>query len=618
MAEDKEHLKTRYNLAPNSPGIYTFLDANNKTLYVGKAKNIKKRLSSYFRPVDTLPPKTRSLMQKAFELDFIVTASEKEAFLLECTLIKKHRPRYNILLKDNKNYPSIRINIKEDYPVIRLVRRQKDDGAIYMGPFSSSSNIRKTLKVVNQVYPLRKCRESVFKNRTRPCIYYQMERCLAPCCFKISTNIYMDLLKQAMHVLQGRSKEVSSELEKAMLKASKEERFEDAIKFRNRLQAIQSSVQPQSVTSTHKKDYDLLGLYRNNENGGIMFFFIRQGALCESHYMSFTRIDEDDNRIILAAIKLFYGHNQPPPDEIIVPILPFDMENLLWWLREVRGKKVDITEPKRGEKKRLLLLAIKNAQKQYEKKLGLYNENKEEILKKLQYILSLKSFPHRIECYDISTIQGEFTVSSMAVFIDGMPDKKLYRRFRIKGVTGMDDFASMEETMERRFNKKNTTDNDLPDMILIDGGKGQLSAAVKILEKNNIYPEITTVAIAKDKKKEHAGERIFIPGRKNPVIFKGQQGAAVLNLLMHIRDEAHDFAVSYHRLLRGKAMTKSFIDDAPGIGIKRKKAILKHFKSINALYKASEDEISRIKGMNRKVAANLKEWINNKRDINHN
>ena len=353
MAENKEHLKIKYNLAPNSPGIYTFLDANNKTLYVGKAKNIKKRLSSYFRPVDALPPKTRSLMQKAFDLDFIVTASEKEAFLLECTLIKKDQPRYNILLRDSKNYPSIRINIKEDYPVIRLVRRQKDDGAIYMGPFSSSSNIRKTLKIINQAYPLRKCRNSVFKNRTRPCIYYQMGRCLAPCCFKINKNIYMALLKQAMHVLQGRSKEVNSELEKAMLKASKEERFEDAIKLRNRLQAIQSSIQPQAVTSTHKKDYDLLGLYRNDENGGIMFFFIRQGALCESHYMSFTRTDEDDSKIILAAIKLFYGPNRPSPDAIIVPALPFDMENLLWWLKEIRGRKVSIMNPKRGEKKRL-------------------------------------------------------------------------------------------------------------------------------------------------------------------------------------------------------------------------------------------------------------------------
>ncbi|MFO7982659.1 MAG: excinuclease ABC subunit UvrC, partial [Desulfuromonadales bacterium] len=576
------------------PGVYLMRGGDGEVLYVGKAKNLRSRLRSYFSATGDGRGHIRFLMNRVEQIETIITDTEKEALLLENTLIKKHRPRYNINLRDDKTYVSIRLDPREEFPGLQVVRRVKRDGALYFGPYSSSSAVRETLKEIYRVFPLRHYPIEQCRRRGRPCLFYQIGQCSAPCFGKISQVDYAGMVKGVIALLSGRQSEVVETLNERMMQAAQQMRFEEAGRLRDQIQAIEQTVEKQKVASATNVDQDVVGIHREGGEVELTMLFVRQGKLIDRRsYGLDWRLDEEE--LVSSFLREFYSREVVIPDQILLPLLPEDAGALSEWLSEKRERKVEILSPQRGEKLRLVEMAAQNAFEAYRER-GSRREAREAVLEEIRQRLHLPRLPRRMECFDISNIQGQMSVGSMVVTIDGEPAKQEYRRFKIRTVEGADDYASLYEVLKRRL-KRGIEEEKLPDFILIDGGKGQLSVLSAVLNELGLEDRIAAAGIAKSRivanvkgrAVERSEERFFLPGRKNPITLRS--GSPALFMLERLRDEAHRFAITYHRKLRSKGALRSSLENIPGVGEKRRKMLLRHFGSLKKVREASLEEL---------------------------
>jgi len=593
---------------PPTPGVYQMFGKNDEVLYVGKAKQLRNRLRSYFSAGGDGRLHIPLLMEKVERIEIILTDTEKEALLLENTLIKKYRPRYNIELRDDKTYVSVRIDLNDPFPLMQVVRQVKNDGAHYFGPYSSAAAIRETLKEIYRIFPLRHSSIERCRKRGRPCLFYQIGQCSAPCHGKISQSDYRELVMGAVRLLEGRESEVIDNLRQRMEKASLDLRFEDAARFRDQIAAIRRSVEKQKVADFGGGNHDVIGLHQDGGEVEVTLLFIRQGRLIgrQSFPLEWTL---DLSELLSGFLQEYYSRQVILPDQLLLPFPLDDAELLGEWLSEKHGRKVQLLAPQRGEKKRLCLMAQRNAEESYRQR-GQRQQARGKLLEELQMKLHLPRLPRRIECYDISNVQGNQSVGSMVVVINGEAAPAEYRRFKIKTVEGADDYASLHEVLTRRL-QRGLEEENLPDMILIDGGKGQLGVLTAVLNEFSLSGQIGAVGIAKSrvlanvrgKVVERSEERFFLPGRKNPVNFRS--GSACLFLLERLRDEAHRFAITYHRKLRNRASLRSSLEDIPGVGPARKKALLKHFGSLKKIREATLEELKQVPGLSESLAETI-------------
>lgn len=599
---------------PQAPGIYQMLAGDGTILYIGKARRLRSRLRSYFSAKGDGRQQIPLLMKKVQSIEVIVTDTEKEALLLENTLIKQHRPRYNIELRDDKTYVSVRIDLREDFPMMQVVRQVKNDGAHYFGPYSSAAAIRETLRQIYRIFPLRHAPIERCRARQRPCLFYQIGQCSAPCHGKISRADYRRLVDGVIQLLEGRESEVIASLRQRMDIAAEAMDYEQAALVRDQIRLIQQSVEKQKVTEHGGGDQDVIGLHQEGGEVEVTLLFVRNGKLIGRRSFLLEWV-LDLPELLHGFLLDFYAREVIIPDQLI---LPFSLEGaalLAEWLSEKRGKKVRLLTPERGEKRRLRELAQRNAKESYRQR-GQRKQARNNLLVELQERLRLPHFPHRIECFDISNVQGQLAVGSMVVFVDGEAAKQEYRRYHIKTVVGADDYASLREVLQRRL-ERGLAEDCLPDMILIDGGKGQLGVLVDVIAGMGLSGQIGVVGIAKSrvlsnvkgKVVERSEERFFLPGRKNPVTFR--HGSAAAFLLERLRDEAHRFAISFHRALRSKQGLRSSLDQIPGIGPVRRKALLKHFGSLKRLRTAGVEELRQVPGFSAVRAQQLVEALKN-------
>ena len=590
MTKD-ERIAKKLEQLPRTPGVYEMLDDRGKIIYVGKAINLKNRVRSYFK--GNRDSKTRALVEHIDDFRFTLTKNEVEALVLESNLIKENRPKYNVVLRDDKHYPYIRINKRHAFPRIEIVRRRKNDGSIYFGPYTSVQILRETLHMVEAAFSLRTCSDQEMKNRSRPCLNYQIKRCSAPCVGKISEREYGEIVDEIIYFLQGKEKKLLRSLEKKMNQAAVDMEFEKAADYRDQIQKIKRIMEQQRVDLKDMEAKDIIGFYPGEREISFCVLFLREGKVLgkEILYLEQTR-GQEEAYVMEAFLEQYYGEREVPK-EVLVPLLPQEKESIESFLTFKRGNKVTVTAPSRGTKKGLLEMAKENAREAYEQKIALKRKEKERPLKgllELQEKLALKEPPKRIECYDISNISGTNQVASMVVFTNGLPDPASYRKFKIRTVIGPNDFLSMEEVLTRRFKnlKEEKEGFDLrPDLLIIDGGKGQLSSARKILKELGLS-DIPTFGLAKKE------ELLFKEGHPDPIVL--ERGGEGLFLVQRIRDEAHRFAITFHRSLRGKEMTQSVLDEVKGIGPKKKKALLQAFGSIKGIRKAGLEEIEKIVG----------------------
>jgi excinuclease ABC subunit C len=580
-------------------------DAVGEILYVGKAKNLRARLRSYLQAERDSRPQIRFLMERAATIETIVTDTEKEALILENTLIKKHRPRYNIHLRDDKTFVSLRLDLNDEFPMLEVVRQVRRDGARYFGPFASSSALRQTLKEIYRIFPLRHYPPAKCRQRGRPCLFHQIGQCSAPCHGLISSVAYGRLVDGVLALLEGRQDEVVDMLRQRMVAASSGQRYEDAAALRDQIRAIEKTVEQQKAVRYGAIDQDVVGIFRQGGEVEVVMLFYRQGKLtARRNYNLSWKLDED---VLLEAFLVqFYGRDVPIPDEVVLPLMVEGDTPLAEWLTERRGRKVRILVPQRGERRHLVELANRNAAEAWQER-GSRDEARRRVLSEIKQRLHLQRIPQRMECFDVSTIQGQATVASMAVVIDGEKAPSEYRHYQVKTVIGTDDYAALSEILRRRLQRGKDEDK-LPDFILIDGGKGQLGILNMVLEELDLSGAIDTAGIAKSRVKanvrghavERSEERFFLPGRKNPVVLR--RGSAALFLLERLRDEAHRFAINHHRKVRGRDQLKSSLGDIPGVGPKRQKALLKHFGSLKNIRKAPLVALHEMSGLPAAVA----------------
>lgn len=597
---------------PTQPGVYLMKSEGDKIIYVGKAKSLRSRVRSYFSDSKDLSPKTRFLVRNIFEIEYILTKTEVEAFLLEASLIKKHRPKYNIRLKDDKSYPYIKISLKDDYPRLYLARKVKRDGSQYFGPYTSGAAVHETIRFLNRTFKIRDCTDSIFRTRRRPCMTHQIGRCTAPCVKLVTAEEYRADIEGARSFLRGQDKKLIKTLSERMMSAARDERFEVAARLRDSVGAIKAILEKQNVVSTtSERDQDAIGFFGDERGTLIETVHVRAGRVIGTRPHFFPLLNpedpaEDAREWLVSFINQYYEDNIIP-DEVIVPLeLGHDMTKLLEAvLCERRGDKVTVRFNLDGKAAALTEMANTNAQAHFDKYVT-KSEEKKKGLEEIQSKLGLPELPTRIECFDISTFQGKETVASQVVFEEGVPSKEHYRRYKIKTVVGTDDFASMKEVLGRRFKHD---EYETPQLIVIDGGKGQLAVAVKILEE--IGQKIPVVGLAKARTQGHFSdsevtateERFFLPGRQNPVVFRPNTDA--FQILVGIRDEAHRFAITYHRKLREASSLESELDFVVGLGEKRKRDLLRKFPSVEAIRGASVEEIAEIKGFHRVLAERI-------------
>ncbi len=608
------HLQERLGALPTKPGVYLMKDAEGTILYVGKAVNLRSRVRSYFHASAGHNPKTRRLVSHIADIDFIVTASELEALILESTLIKRHKPKYNVRLKDDKRYPYIKITWQEDYPRVLIVRRMERDGARYFGPFTAAWAVQQTLHTLRRVFPYLTCNRTLPGSGERACLYLDIGLCLGPCVGAVSREEYRAMIDRLCRFLEGHADEVIHDLEARMQAAAERWDFEEAARYRDRLRAIRRVIERQKIVSPALADQDVIAFARAEGDACVQVFFIRQGRLIGREYFVLDgAAEESDAEIISSFVKQFYDEAAYVPPEIL---LPQDVDEALViqeWLHSRRGDKVTLRAPRRGQKRELVEMAAENAAETlaHLRAQWLTDESRQaQALADLQKALGLERPPNRIECYDISTIQGTATTGAMVVFVKGVPRKSDYRRFKIRTVSGSDDYASMREMLRRRFRRitepqqepgpgaKKSTWDLLPDLLVVDGGKGQLNVAVEVLDEYGLRDQVPAVGLAKQE------EEIFVPDRTEPL--RLPPASEGLFLMQRIRDEAHRFAITYHRRLRRKQTVGSLLDDVPGIGPKRRSALLKHFGSIEAIRAASVEELAAVPAMTRKAAELVK------------
>lgn len=613
-------LEEKIKQLPVSPGVYLMRDSGGEIIYVGKARNLRQRVRSYFGASGDARYQVRFLMAKVADIEVMITDTEKEALLLENTLIKQHHPRYNLDLKDDKTYFSLRLDPKELFPRFTIIRKVPKDGARYFGPYSSASAAREVLQHLQRMFPLRHYPLASCMARKRPCLYHQIGQCSAPCQGLITAEEYGALVDGAMLFLEGKNRQLMVQFKQRMLKASDDMHFEEAARWRNLLRSVELTVEKQKMV-TRGGDSDLLGFYRDGNRLQLALLFVRGGVMTGSRHFALDW-ELDDSEGISSFLRQHYTGQTSLPEEILIPVAIEDAPPLEELFSELRGAKVSISNPKRGTKKELVELANKNAaaslREEAEKKASA-----DAVLEELYKQLDLSRLPRRIECYDISNIQGRYPVGSGIAFNNGVPDKKNYRHYRIRQVAGQDDFAMLSEVFSRRFRQEKVEREGLPDLVVVDGGIGQLNAVNAILRGLGLDRRFDLVSLAKSRTDsdsqssaiKKSDERIFLPGRKNPVILR--QNSPPLLLLARIRDEAHRFAIEYHRKLRGKQGLSSGVLQIPGIGPKRRTALLKHFGSLQKLKEAGMDEIESVNGMTRAMAKEVYEWLLNvKREPN--
>jgi excinuclease ABC subunit C len=587
---------------PEKPGVYIMKDRRGKVIYVGKAVSLKNRLRSYFQSSKNLPLKVASMVPKIEDIEYIVTDSEVEALILECNLIKFHRPKYNILLRDDKQYPYIKITLNEPFPRIQVVRRVKKDGAKYFGPYADAGAMREAIDVIRKIFPVRACKKdlSELPLKERPCLNFHIKRCLAPCQGNIDEKEYNEIIKNVMMFLEGKQEALIAQLKEKMEKAAENLDFEWAAVLRNQIVALEKVREKQKIVSTNPVDQDVIAMARGFDTVCIQVFFIREGKLVEREPFILKNTDGVERKEIMTSfVKQFYDGAAFIPREIIVEEEIDDIKTIEDWLSRKKGSRVSIIVPRRGEKKQLARMVAENARSFLDQRESIEDREKlrnKKALEELKIYLNLEDVPNRIEAFDISNTQGTESVASMVVFEEGMPKKQDYRKFKIKTVDGPNDFESMKEAVLRRFKRGIEGDEkfkDFPDLLLIDGGKGQLKYVRDALGELNLS-HIPTIALAKE------FEHIFVEGKDDPIILPRDSEA--LYLLQRVRDEAHRFAISFHRKLRSKRNLHSVLDDIPGIGKTRRLALLQVFGGIEGIKKASVEELSRVPGMNTKAA----------------
>ncbi len=587
----------------DGPGVYLMKGESGEILYVGKSASLKKRLTAYFSRPHTLDAKTSVLVGKIHTFETILTGTEKEALILESNLIKRHRPRYNVFLKDGKRYPSLRIDSKAPYPALTIIRKPRPDGALYFGPYSSAQAVRRSVKFINKTFRLRKCGDREFRSRGRPCIHYQMDACLAPCCLEVDPAAYAEVLKEVVWFLKGRTPALIEKVKAEMMRAAQAEDFETAARLRDKMFALTQTLERQISVTNDFMDRDVLTLVRSPGLSLVTLLSVRGGYLWGTRHFEIAETFAAAPEIIEAFLKQYYLSDRFISPEILVSDLPENPDLLGERLTEARGGKVKLYRPHRGEKARLLRTAAENAEKELENRLTAALGDQETLFR-LQQSLLMDRPPARIECFDNSNLAGTEPVSGMVVFTDGRADKSAYRTYQIKQAKAPDDYAAMAEVLTRRFGK-GADSLPYPDLLLVDGGKGQLSIAVDVLRKTGIHRHITLAGIAKGGSADGSADRVFLPGRKNPVKFEKDRRAFLL--LLRIRDEAHRFALAYHRKRRRKSTYTSALDEIPGIGPKRKRMLLKRFGSLKGIREAPLSALMELPGITESLARTLRQ-----------
>lgn len=626
----------RLRVVPEKPGVYIMKDAQNAVLYVGKANILRNRLRSYFGAANGMPPKIRRMVSQLADFEFIVTDTEAEALILENTLIKRYKPHFNARLKDDKTYPYLKIDLTEDFPRVYITRQVAQDGARYFGPFATASSVRRTMDLIKKLFPYRSCTKTITGKDPRPCLEYYIHRCVAPCSGLADKEDYAQVIRQVILFMEGNTEAVTRELRRKMTAAAEEMQFERAAALRDQIRGIDQVVEEQQakVESNPGGDTDIIAMAQGTNETWVEVFFIRRGKLIgRDHFFMEGTQDEGPERVISHFIRQFYQSALVIPPTILLQYAPEDRELIRGWLKERRGGAVQLICPQRGQRKKLLEVVAENAVQglaQHRVK-WLSNSNViQQAMAELQEELSLPAIPLRMECYDISHVQGTNLVGSMVVFQDGRPKPAHYRRFQIKSVAGVDDYASMQEMLRRRFKRLADAraeemagppieDDDTaaaaggkggggsgaawgiaPDLVIIDGGKGHLSAALEVLLELGL-DDLPLAALAKE------NEWLFVPHTSEPIALPRQSQG--LYLVQRIRDEAHRFAVTYHRHLRSKSSLRSSIDLVTGIGPKRKRMLLRKFGSIQAIKDAPVDEIAAVPGLTRSLALRLKQTL---------
>jgi excinuclease ABC subunit C len=592
---------------PNAPGVYLFKDAEGNIIYVGKAASLRHRVSSYFGSGQKLTPKIRRLVSRVADLEYFVTASEQEALILELNLIKQHHPRYNVSLKDDKTFPYLKIDLGEDWPRVHITRSLKENGGRYFGPFASAKSIKQTFKLLKGIFPFRSCTRQITGKDPRPCLEYDIGHCLAPCIGQTSRAEYDEVIKQLIFFMEGKQEKVVRQLESQMNKAAEKMDFEKAARLRDQIQAVEAVVEGQRIATKTRGEQDVIAFSAERDQAYVQVFFIRNGKLIgrESFVLQGTRYEEP-LRIMSSFIQQFYASAPHIPPLLLLQHPAEDRDTLQQWLSAKRGGTVKIQVPQRGNKKQLVDIVAQNA-KQGLEQLRIKQLASPKVLsaalEEIQRELNLPKPPERIEGYDISDIQGMAAVGSLVVFDKGRPKPAHYRRFKIKSVSGADDYAMLAEVLKRRFKRADAATGSWaikPDLVLIDGGKGQLNAALQAMKEMGAV-DIPTAGLAKE------NEELFIPGRAKPIVLPPSSPG--LQLLQRLRDEAHRFALGYHHRIRKKQTFASALDSVPGIGAKRKKALIRQFGSLKAIREASVEELAGVSGITKSLAHKIKEAL---------
>ena len=599
-------IETQIKALPSKPGVYIYKNSKGKIIYIGKASNLRNRVRSYFSPSTFLPPKIQQLVANISDFETIVTDSEQEALVLECNLIKKYRPYYNVRLKDDKSFPYLKIEIDNDWPDVHITRRFKKNGARYFGPFASAGSVRRTLKLINKIFPFRSCSKTITGTDSKPCLDYHIHRCLGPCIGAVSKEDYDAVISQVIMFLEGKQELVLKELKHNMKKASKELHFEKAAWLRDQIQSIEEVIEGQRMAITVKGEQDVIALAQTRDIAYVEIFFIRHNKLIGHDHLLLDGIrDEKPEKIISSFVKQYYASAPSIPPTVLLQYPVDEPAVITEWLQNQRGATVKLYVPLQGVKKQLLDMVAENARqglKLYQIKQSTTIEPAI-IMDELRQRLDLPKIPLRIEGYDISNIQGNLAVGSMIVFEKAMPRPIHYRRFKIKTVGSIDDYAMIQEVLRRRFKKGMTAEGKwsvVPDLVLIDGGKGHLNAALEVMDELNLS-SIPVASLAKEK------EEVFLPGKSESVDIPAT--SAALHLLQRVRDESHRFALTYHRKLRSKEGMVSTLDSIAGIGPRRKKALLKKFGSVHGIKEASVEELATTEGITNKLAEKIKESL---------
>jgi excinuclease ABC subunit C len=620
-------LLERVKSVPQKPGVYTFRNDRGEVIYVGKAARLRNRIRNYFGAPHSMEPKLRALRDAIADFEYVVTNTEQEALHLEATLVKRHQPLFNVRLKDDKHYPYIKVDLADPWPRLYITRRVEKDGGRYFGPFASASSVRKTLDITKKLFPWRSCTMTITGDEPRPCLEYYIHRCIAPCTAYCTQEEYDQVIRETVLFLEGRTDEVVRSLRTQMASASEAMQYERAAQLRDQLRAIERVTETQAVASTKPVDEDVFGLARRDGEAMVQVLFVRGIKLIGTdHFTLEGAQDAPDGEVLASFVQQFYESATYVPRRLLLPVELPERALLAAWLSARRGGPVDLTVPQRGERRRLLDMAQANAHEALEQARARWladTGKTEAALAELQDALDLPDPPRRIECYDISNIQGTNAVGSMVVFVDGRPRPQEYRRFRIRTVAGANDFAMMAEVLRRRFKQatapperqgaspaeaprrrdraKDAAWQTLPDLLIVDGGKGQLNAALDVLRAAGLEPIVPAAGLAK------RNEELFVKEQPDPIVLP--RSSQALFLVQRVRDEAHRFAVTYHRGVRQKRAVQSALDAVPGIGPKRKKALLRKFGSVKAVREAPVDEIASTVGFTKSLAAKVKELV---------